>query len=193
MSSLFKKAGLDGNTEIGLLRKAVLENPKLSHFVLHRSLLDYNSLRVSVLAFDWAKNVFSARSSSSSFTPKKIIQRRDVGERETEVRDDGLASQLSELSSFVENSRTTVNSQDSDTSEKVYSSCREPRHSSTTCPRDEHRNRRFASCKKSGHCESRWLKKLKKNAPSANFVIRTDKKSHSDTSSIASVALLADD
>lgn len=59
---------------------------------LYKTSLDYASPKVNVLSFFLAKEAFSSGSSSSSCTPKYIIQRPDVSKRKIGDKVDAMAS-----------------------------------------------------------------------------------------------------
>ena len=108
MDNLFQKAVFDDNPKFGLLRKAVMEHHELSQYMMYRNPLSYKTLRSNIISFVSARETFTMNSSGKSFTPKKVIQRPDAGQRKIEEKVDALASQLSELSLIVKKSQTQV-------------------------------------------------------------------------------------
>lgn len=65
MGSLSKKEEFDGKADLTLLRKAVMEHTKLSHFSMYSNYREYASLVASVLSLVLAREAFSAGSRSS--------------------------------------------------------------------------------------------------------------------------------
>lgn len=91
MSSLFHKAVLDGIVEVGLPRTAVMDHQDISQYVPCRNPLDYDFLKSNILSAVSGKETFSVGSSVlSGFTPKKIIQRSEAGQRKIENKIDGF-------------------------------------------------------------------------------------------------------
>lgn len=171
MDTIFKKAEFDDKAKFGLLRRSVVEHQDLSRYVMFRNPLDYESLKASIFSFTSAKETFSPYSKNVPFTPQRVIHRPDGSQRKIENKVDALATQLSELSLIVKNSRTSKVSEAKDTAGKTCSYCGEPGHFSTTCRQNEHRNTRCASCGKLGHHESRCFRKIKKEAENTNVVV----------------------
>lgn len=69
-----------------------MKHTELSHIAMYRDLLEYVSLKAGVLYYLLVKNVLSSESSSSLYTPKKIIQRPDVSQGTVKNKVDCLGS-----------------------------------------------------------------------------------------------------
>lgn len=151
-----------------LLRKVFMKQPELSQFLMCGNTLTTLRRRRVFSFFFSAREVFSSEPSSSSLTPKKIIQCPDVGPCKIGDKADALTSQLSDLMLIIKTSRCVAVSDFERTPDRVCLYCQKSNHFSMVFSRNQHTKTQCASCGRAGHSETLFSRKQTKNSQASS-------------------------